>query len=34
MTLSFIEHEWQVACVKTARRLWVDIGPHHLTSFR
>ena len=32
--LSFIEHEWQVACAKTAGRLWVDIGPHHLTSFR
>ena len=32
--LSFIEHEWQVACAKLARRLWIDIGPHHLTSYR
>jgi predicted nuclease of predicted toxin-antitoxin system len=32
--MSFIENEWEVCCQKLARRLWVDIGPHHLTSFR
>jgi predicted nuclease of predicted toxin-antitoxin system len=32
--MSFIEHEWRVACEKKARRLWVDIAPHRLTSCR
>jgi predicted nuclease of predicted toxin-antitoxin system len=32
--MSFVENEWSVCCEKTARRLWVDIGPHRLTSYR
>ncbi len=32
--MSFIEHEWQVVCQKLARRLWLDIGPHHLKTYR
>lgn len=32
--MSFIEHEWAVACEKSARRMWVDIGPHYLRSYR
>ncbi len=32
--MSFIENEWDVACEKTARRMWVDIGPHFLRTYR
>ncbi len=32
--MSFIENEWEVTCQKAARRLWVDIGPHYLRSYR
>ena len=32
--MSFIEHEWNVSEEKTSRRLWVEIGPHHLRSNR
>ena len=32
--MSFIENEWSVTCEKVARRLWVDIGPHYLRSYR
>lgn len=32
--MSFIANEWNVSCEKVARRLWVDIGPHRLTSYR
>ena len=32
--LSFIENEWVVSRHKLSRRLWVDIGPHRLTSYR
>ena len=32
--MSFIENEWDVTCKKVARRLWVDIGPHCLRSYR
>jgi predicted nuclease of predicted toxin-antitoxin system len=32
--MSFIENEWKVACEKAARRLWVDVGEHRLTSYR
>ena len=32
--MTFIENEWSVACLKWARRMWVDIGPHRLTSYR
>jgi hypothetical protein len=32
--MSFIEHEWQFACEKTARRLMVEIYLHQLRTFR
>jgi predicted nuclease of predicted toxin-antitoxin system len=32
--MSFVETEWRVTCEKAARRLWLDIGPHRLTSYR
>lgn len=32
--LTFIEGEWRVACEKSSRRLWVDIGAHSLTTYR
>ena len=32
--MSFIEHEWEFACGKRARRLWIDIGSHRLASYR
>lgn len=32
--MTFIEHEWQVSEEKTARRLWVEIGPHFLRTNR
>ena len=32
--MTFIEHEWTFSAGKTARRLWVDIGPHFLMSNR
>lgn len=32
--MSFIEHEWKFACEKAARRVWVDIEPHKLVSYR
>jgi predicted nuclease of predicted toxin-antitoxin system len=32
--MTFIEHEWSVSEAKTARRLWVEIGPHFLRSYR
>ena len=32
--MSFIENEWTVACEKVARRMWLDIGPHFLRSYR
>ncbi len=32
--MSFIEHEWQVRCGKLARRLWVDVGAHRLSTYR
>jgi predicted nuclease of predicted toxin-antitoxin system len=32
--MSFIEHEWKFACEKAARRMWVDIEPHKLASYR
>ena len=32
--MSFIEHEWEFACRKRARRLWIDIGLHKMTSHR
>ena len=32
--MSFIEHEWELACRKRARRLWIEIGPHRLATYR
>ncbi len=32
--MSFIEHEWEFACRKRARRLWIDIGPHRMATYR
>ncbi|MER9251437.1 hypothetical protein NKI59_06420 [Mesorhizobium sp. M0598] len=32
--MSFIENEWSVRCEKAARRLWVSIDNHRLTSYR
>lgn len=32
--MSLIEHEWSVSEKKVARRLWIDIAPHHLKSNR
>ena len=32
--MSFIEHEWDFACRKRARRLWIDIGQHRMISHR
>jgi hypothetical protein len=30
--MSLIEHEWQFSSEKASRRLWVEIGAHHLTD--
>jgi hypothetical protein len=32
--MSFIEGEWDVRCEKTARRLWVTIEKHRITTYR
>ena len=32
--MSFIDHEWDFACRKRARRLWIDIGAHRIISHR
>jgi hypothetical protein len=32
--MTFIEHEWEFACKKQARRLWVDIGAHRMATYR
>ncbi len=32
--LTLIEHEWQFTCEKPTRRLWIDIGLHHISSYR
>lgn len=32
--MSFIEHEWRVTCEKSARTMWIDIGPHYFRSYR
>ncbi len=32
--MSFIQHEWDFSQAKSARRMWVEIGPHHLRTFR
>ena len=32
--MSLIEHEWDICCQKKARRLWIDVRPHSLISYR
>jgi predicted nuclease of predicted toxin-antitoxin system len=32
--MSLIEHEWQVSDKKASRRLWIEIGPHHIRTHR
>ncbi len=32
--MSLIEHEWKFSNGKAARRLWIEIGPHHIRTFR
>jgi hypothetical protein len=32
--MSFIEHEWAIACELVARRMWVNIENHKLTTYR
>jgi predicted nuclease of predicted toxin-antitoxin system len=32
--MSFLENEWKVSETKTARRLWIEIGPHWLKTNR
>jgi len=32
--MSFIENEWSVRCEKAARRLWISIEKHRLTTYR
>jgi hypothetical protein len=32
--MTLIEHEWDVSEEKVARRLWVDVGPHHIRTNR
>ena len=32
--MSFIEQEWHFACEKPSRRMWVDIEPHRLITYR
>jgi predicted nuclease of predicted toxin-antitoxin system len=32
--MSFVENEWSVRCEKAARRMWVNIDSHRLTTYR
>jgi predicted nuclease of predicted toxin-antitoxin system len=32
--MTFLENEWAVCCEKVARRLWVNIEPHRLSTYR
>jgi hypothetical protein len=32
--MTLIEHEWSVSQEKAARRLWIEIGPHHIRTNR
>jgi len=32
--MSFVEFEWDFRARKAARRMWVEIGPHHLRTNR
>jgi hypothetical protein len=32
--MSFIELEWDIACRKAARSMWITIMPHYISSYR
>jgi predicted nuclease of predicted toxin-antitoxin system len=32
--MRLIEHEWNFSEEKAARRLWIEIGPHHIRTMR
>ena len=32
--MSLLVHEWEFTRLKVARRLWVEIGPHFIRTFR
>jgi hypothetical protein len=32
--IGLIEYEWKVSTEKVARRLWIEVGPHHIRSNR
>jgi len=32
--ITLIEHEWKISYEKASRRLWVEIGPHHIRTNR
>lgn len=32
--MTFLENEWSFCCEKAARRLWVNIDPHRLSTYR
>jgi len=32
--MSLIEHEWKFSEEKASRRLWIEIGPHHIRTMR
>lgn len=32
--MTLIEHEWDVSEAKASRRLWIEIGPHHIRTMR
>lgn len=32
--LALIEHEWAFTSAKRSRRLWIEIGPHHIRTNR
>lgn len=31
---SLLDHEWNYANLKLSRRLWIEVGPHHLRTNR
>jgi predicted nuclease of predicted toxin-antitoxin system len=32
--MTFLESEWSFCCQKSARRLWINIEPHRLSTYR
>ena len=32
--MTLIEHEWKISEEKAARRLWIEISPHHIRTMR